>query len=332
MASTTTLAPRRARLDGARRLLQTNPGLPPALLATVIFVALAGSEAGFYPIGSQQHPGLGWYPAASAARGPARRRGDRGASPRRCPAARWWRWPSWAATPSGASSRSPGPRQQGVAWDGANRTAIYLVVLRALRPLAHDPRRRHDPGGRARPRARRPRAGRAAEGQRRRRDPPTTSSDARFAEPAGLHQRQRRRCGRSGCSPASTWPRARQVNPVLQGPGLGGAGLLSCLGPAGPEPRLGASRSRSRRCSSWPSCPRRARALAARGGGRGRDSRREGTAPRRARRLPARGLRRAAGRRHPGHPAGGRGALVRGRTGGAWRTARCRSPRPARAS
>ena len=225
MASTTTLARSAPRLEGARALLQDSPALLPCLAAIVAFVAMAGSEAGFYPINSPQHPGLGWYPAAAillallAAATIAVRPRD---VPRAVLAAlallgafTVWNYLSilWA-------------EQQGVAWDGANRTAMYLVcfALFALWPIT-------------------------AQGARvllgvfglsiaglglvelllaNSGDPATYFNDARFVEPAGYIN------ANAAVWTLGLWPclylaYSRQVNPLLRGLALGGAGLLACL-------------------------------------------------------------------------------------------------------
>ena len=226
MASTTTLAPRRARLDGARRLLQTNPGLPPALLATVIFVALAGSEAGFYPIGSQQHPGLGWYPAAllllavlGAAVIAVRPRGvPRGTVVALALLGGYTVWSFLSITWAEA---------QGVAWDGANRTAIYLLAfaLFALWPTTRDGATilvgALGLGLAGLGLVEVLKANAAAV-------PTNYFVDARFAEPAGYINANVGlwTMGLFACLYLAT---ARHVNPALRGLSLGGAGILSCL-------------------------------------------------------------------------------------------------------
>jgi O-antigen ligase len=101
--------------------LQGSPALVPALVATCLFVALGASEAGFYP--------TTWYPAALfllalltvalVALNPPR------AVPRPVLAAllllvAYTAWAYLSITWAG---------EQGPAWEGANRTALYAIVF-----------------------------------------------------------------------------------------------------------------------------------------------------------------------------------------------------------
>jgi hypothetical protein len=92
MAQRTTIARAPARIHPRLRALAARPALVPCLLAVGVFVALGASEAGFYPIGTHEQPGIGWYPAgvlllalpvATAAASPASRAATN------CP---WFTW------------------------------------------------------------------------------------------------------------------------------------------------------------------------------------------------------------------------------------------------
>ena len=199
----------------------------PALLAVVIFLALGGSEAGFYPIGSRQHPGLGWYPAALLLLALLAAAAIAAGRPRRVPRpvlvalALLGGYTAWSYLSIAWAE------QQGVAWDGANRTAIYLLVLAlfALWPLSA-------------------RAGLVVLGALglgiaglglwellaadRARDPTQYFVDARFAEPAG-YINANVALWTLGLWPCLHLASARAVNPLVRGLALGGAGILVCL-------------------------------------------------------------------------------------------------------
>jgi tetratricopeptide (TPR) repeat protein len=107
--------------DGAGGLLRANPALLPALLATVTFVVLGASEAGFYP--------TSWYPAGLFLLGLLAASllalGIPRGLPRPVLAAlvligAYTAWSYLSITWAG----QPGP-----AWDGANRTAMYLAAF-----------------------------------------------------------------------------------------------------------------------------------------------------------------------------------------------------------
>jgi O-antigen ligase/polysaccharide polymerase Wzy-like membrane protein len=101
----------------------------PQLLAVGVFIALAASEAGFYPSGSSRHHGLGWYPAAllflillvvtAVALGP----------PRGVPHAVKVCLGLLAAYACWSYLSIIWANQQGGAWNGANRTAAYVLVV-----------------------------------------------------------------------------------------------------------------------------------------------------------------------------------------------------------
>lgn len=226
MASTTTLARRAPRVENARALLRANPALVPCLAAIVVFVALAGSQAGFYPTGSEQRPGLGWYPAAvvlGALLG-ASAIAVRPALPSKALMAALglmlgytlWSFLSitWA-------------EQQGVAWDGANRTAVYLLVLAlfSLWPVT---------AGGARILLGTLGLGLAGLGvvELLRADgaaePILYFVDARLAEPAG-YVNANVALWTIGLLPCLYLAISREVHPIFRGLALGGAGVLACL-------------------------------------------------------------------------------------------------------
>jgi tetratricopeptide (TPR) repeat protein len=108
-------------LPGLAELLRTNQALVPAVLAIGVFVALGASEAGFRP--------TAWYPAALFLLGILAASVVALGPPRRVPRPvllallllagyTVWSYFSiiWAS-------------QAGAAWDGANRTAMYLIVF-----------------------------------------------------------------------------------------------------------------------------------------------------------------------------------------------------------
>jgi hypothetical protein len=107
--------------EEARDVLQANPALIPALLATVAFLVLAGTEAGFYP--------TSWYAGALflvallavslAALGP----------PRGLPRATLVAIVLLTAFAAWSYVSISWAGQPGVAWDGANRAAAYVVVF-----------------------------------------------------------------------------------------------------------------------------------------------------------------------------------------------------------
>ena len=227
MRTPETLSPAGGRSGRLLTLLRANPTLIPALAAIGIFVTLGGSEAGFYPTRNAQNPGLGWYPAtvllfalliaAVIAVPPV--------PPIPRPvlfalallgAFTLWSYLSitWA-------------EQQGVAWDGANRTALYLLVfaLFSLWPMTA-------------------RAGMVLLGALglgiaglglvellkadASAEPLLYFIGARFAEPAG-YINANVALWTIGLWPCLFLASAREVNPVLRGLALGGAGLLGCL-------------------------------------------------------------------------------------------------------
>jgi tetratricopeptide (TPR) repeat protein len=129
------MRPPSLRLDALKRTELL--GTLPALAAVAVFLALGASEAGFFPLGTSAHRGLGWYQgglllllllavARLALGGPPRPHALMLVALTAFTAYTGWSFLSmiWAGDP-------------GAAWDGANRTAMYLVTfaLFALWPL-----------------------------------------------------------------------------------------------------------------------------------------------------------------------------------------------------
>ena len=225
--TTTTLTRPRGWLDRPLALLRDNPTLIPALGGVAVIVALGGSEAGFYPIDTAQHRGLGWYPAAvlllalltaAAIAVPASSPLPRSVAAAIALFAGYTAWSYlsilWA-------------EDQGGAWDGANRTALYLVVftLFAGWPLTV-------------------RAGTLLLGAlgagiaglgvvelltaNASADPMLYFIGARFAEPAG-YINANVALWTIGLWPCLYLACTRRMNPLLRGLALGGAGVLACL-------------------------------------------------------------------------------------------------------
>jgi O-Antigen ligase len=104
-----------------RDLLDSNPALLPCLLATVVFLVLAGTEAGFYP--TSWYAGalflVGLLAASLIALGP----------PRGLPRATVVAIALLAAFAAWSFLSITWASQPGVAWDGANRSATYVAVF-----------------------------------------------------------------------------------------------------------------------------------------------------------------------------------------------------------
>ncbi len=227
MRTTETLAPANGRSQGPAALLRGNPTLIPALGAIVILVALGGSEAGFYPIGTRQQPGLGWYPAALLLLALLVAAVIAVPPPRPLPGAVAAALALLAGFTAWSFLSILWAEQQAAAWDGANRTAIYLLVLAlfSLWPLNA-------------------RAGMlllAALGlgiaglglvELLKADASAQPSHyfkgTRFAEPAG-YINANVALWTIGLWPCLYLASARLAHPVLRGLALGGAGLLGCL-------------------------------------------------------------------------------------------------------
>ncbi len=227
MPTTEILASASERFGRPLALLRANPTLIPALAAVVIFIALGGSEAGFYPIGNSQDPGLGWYPAAVLLLALLVAAVIAVPPPRPLPRAVVAALALLAGFTAWSYLSITWAEQKGVAWDGANRTALYLFVfaLFALWPITA-------------------RAGRLALGALglgiaglglvellkadASAEPLLYFIGARFAEPAG-YINANVALWTIGLWPCLYLASAREVNPVLRGLALGGAGLLGCL-------------------------------------------------------------------------------------------------------
>ena len=144
MSSTATLsAPLGRLLFTVRLLVQGNPALGPGLLAMVAFVAMAGSEAGFYP--------SLWYGIALLTLALLVATVVAVGIPRDVPRTvlagvllmagfAAWQYLSiaWAG-------------ENGQALDGANRTLFYTTVLALFALLALEPARRAAGAGHVRP-------------------------------------------------------------------------------------------------------------------------------------------------------------------------------------
>ena len=214
-------------LERAAPTLRASPAALPALVALGLLVALGASEAGFFPVGTDARPGIGWYSAALLALALLAVCVVALGLPRSLPR------PVLAAIGLLAAYTAWGylsiawADQQGEALDGANRTAMYLVLfsLFALWPVE----------------ARTAlalmgllglgiaglglvellRANGSAE-------PLGYFIDARLAEPAG-YINANVALWTIGAFACLALAHAREAPVVLRGPALGGAGLLSAL-------------------------------------------------------------------------------------------------------
>lgn len=227
MRTSETLAPDPRCSERPLALLRTNPTLIPALAAVAIVVALAGSEAGFYPVNSSDHPGLGWYPAAVLLLALLVAAVVAVPPPRPLPRAVAGALALLAGFTAWSYASIAWAEQQGVAWDGANRTALYLLVfaLFALWPITAQ-------------------AGRFLIGALglgiaglglvellkadASPEPLLYFIGVRFAEPAG-YINANVALWTLGLWPCLYLASSREVNPVLRGLALGSAGLLGCL-------------------------------------------------------------------------------------------------------
>jgi hypothetical protein len=110
------------RLQGSvAELLSASPALVPVLLATVAVLVLAASEAGFYP--------TAWYAAALFLLGLLVATVIALGLPRAVPKSTLVALGLFAGYTGWAYLSITWADQQGVAWDGANRTAMYLLVF-----------------------------------------------------------------------------------------------------------------------------------------------------------------------------------------------------------
>lgn len=230
MTPATTLAPSGGKLDVFVRFGRSNPALIPAMLAVAVFIGLGASEAGYYPINSSVHPGLGWYPAglllmallAIAVATVRPRSVPLAVTLAACLLSGFAVWSFLSITWADAGS---------VAWDGANRAAIYFVVfcLFALWPAT--------PGGAS------VLIGGlglgiagigvvellSANGSS---DPILYFVDARLTEPAG-YVNANVALWSIGLWPCLYLATARMVFAPIRGLALGGAGVLVCLAAMG---------------------------------------------------------------------------------------------------
>jgi tetratricopeptide (TPR) repeat protein len=209
------------RLQGAAvGFLRANPVLTPALLATGVFVALGASEAGFYP--------TAWYAAALfllallmvafLALGPPR------GVPRPVLAGLGLlaAFAAWSYV-SIAWASQPGP-----AWDGANRTAMYVLVFALFALWPFDARGATAVLGLLG-------LGLAGLGlvellkANGAEDPAGYFIDVRFAEPAG-YMNANVALWTTGLLPCLFLATRRGLPAPLRGLALGGAGLLAGLG------------------------------------------------------------------------------------------------------
>jgi len=212
------------------RFGRANPVLVPALLAVAVFVGLGASEAGFYPINSSTQPGLGWYPAgllllallALALVTVRPRAVPRAVILAACLLAGFVAWSFLSIAWAEAGS---------VAWDGANRAAIYLGVfcLFALWPATE---------GGARVLIGALGLGIAAIGvvellsANASSQPVLYFVDARLTEPAG-YVNANVALWTIGLWPCLYLATARRVFAPIRGLALGGAGVLACLAAMG---------------------------------------------------------------------------------------------------
>jgi O-Antigen ligase/Tetratricopeptide repeat len=102
-------------------VLRESPALVPALAATVAFLVLAATEAGFYP--------TAWYAAALFVLGLLVATLIAVGLPRAVPKTTLAALGLFAAFTAWTYLSITWADQQGVAWDGANRTAMYLIVF-----------------------------------------------------------------------------------------------------------------------------------------------------------------------------------------------------------
>lgn len=222
-----TLAPADGSAARLRALLAANPSLIAACAGVVILLALAASEGGFYPVNTSRNPGLGWYPAAllalsllaaTAIAVPPRRPLPRPIVAALALLAAFTAWSYlsilWA-------------EQQGVAWDGANRTALYLVLFALFSLWPMEARGAQVVLGALG-------LGLAGLGlvellrANGADDPALYFASARLAEPAG-YINANVALWTLGMWPCLYLACAREAAAPLRGLALGGAGLLGCL-------------------------------------------------------------------------------------------------------
>jgi tetratricopeptide (TPR) repeat protein len=209
------------RLTGsAAGLLRANPALVPALLAVGVFVALGASEAGFYP--------TAWYAAALFFLGLLAASLFALGLPRVLPRAVLAALALLAAYTAWSYLSITWASQAGPAWDGANRTAMYVTVFALFCLWPFDWRGATmvlgllGLGVAGLGLVELLRADAAAE-------PAAFFVDVRFAEPAG-YMNANVALWTTGLLPCLFLASRREVPAVLRGLALGGAGLLAGLG------------------------------------------------------------------------------------------------------
>jgi tetratricopeptide (TPR) repeat protein len=201
-------------------LLRANPALVPALLAVGVFVALGTSEAGFYP--------TAWYAAALFVLGLLAASLFALGLPRGVPRPVLAALALFAAYTAWSYLSITWASQQGPAWDGANRTAMYLTILALFALWPFDARGAMAVLGllglgiAGLGLVELLKADAAAE-------PAGYFIDVRFAEPAG-YMNANVALWTTGLLPCLFMASRREVHPLLRGLALGGAGLLAGLG------------------------------------------------------------------------------------------------------
>ena len=205
---------------GVAGLLRANPALVPALLAVGVFVALGTSEAGFYP--------TAWYAAALFVLGLLAASLFALGLPHDVPKPVLAALALLAAYTAWSYLSITWASQQGPAWDGANRTAMYLTILALFALWPFDARGAMAVLGllgfgiAGLGLVELLKADAAAE-------PAGYFIDVRFSEPAG-YMNANVALWTTGLLPCLFMASRREVHPLLRGLALGGAGLLAGLG------------------------------------------------------------------------------------------------------
>jgi tetratricopeptide (TPR) repeat protein len=205
---------------GAAALLRANPALVPALLAVGVLVALGASEAGFYP--------TGWYAAALFLLALLATTLLALGAPRGLPRRVLVALALLAAYTAWSYLSITWASQQGPAWDGANRSAMYLTVFALFALWPFDARGATAVLGllglgiAGLGLVELLRANGAAE-------PAAYFVDVRFAEPAG-YMNANVALWTTGLLPCLFLASRRSVPVPLRGLALGGAGLLAGVG------------------------------------------------------------------------------------------------------
>jgi tetratricopeptide (TPR) repeat protein len=201
-------------------VLRANPALLPALLVVGVFVALGASEAGFHP--------TAWYAAALFFLGLLAASLLALGLPRRVPRPVLLALALLAAYTAWSYLSITWASQQGPAWDGANRTAMYLTIFALFALWRFDSRGAGAVLGLLG-------LGIAGLGlveilkADAAANPAGYFIDVRFAEPAG-YMNANVALWTTGLLPCLFLASRREVHPLLRGLALGGAGLLAGLG------------------------------------------------------------------------------------------------------